>query len=108
YLAQPATDLAALWTDASYSTLPTAYGNDTTVRDEYSPIAQPADAYAGVPLRFTASSTDTSIPMSVHTNALRAHIGDATTTQLIAATGNHNDPSHFNPAATVSWFAAHI
>lgn len=108
YLAQSITDLSQLWANPSFSTLPAAYGNDTALRDQYNPISQPASAFAGVPLLFVASASDTTAVKTVQTDAMVAHLGAATTVYTVAATGNHNDGSHYRPQDTVNFFRANL
>ena len=72
------------------------------------PLSQPASAYAGVPLLFTASAADTSVTKAQHTDAFRTHIGSTTPNYLITATGDHMDASHFRAYDTVNFFRANL
>ena len=98
-------DLAALWANPSYTTLPAAYGNSTTARDASNPMALPAASFAGVPIAFVASAGDTAIAKTAHTDAMRTRLAGVTDTYLVTATGNHNtDASQFPPYLTGHFF----
>lgn len=103
FLAEPVCSLADKW--AERPTLRAAYRNDPALARANDPLRQPVSAYAGVPLLFTASPQDTVVPKAVHTDALRARLGDATSHRLIEASGDHSDPSHFPVATVLDWFA---
>jgi pimeloyl-ACP methyl ester carboxylesterase len=103
YLAQPAVDYDAIAANASFSTILDAYPS-TADRDDNNPLKQPGAAYAGVPLYITASTADTSIAKASNADALAALAGPHTTVRQVAATGNHNDPSHFRAQDTLRWF----
>lgn len=106
YLGQPVCDLVQLWSNPSFTTLPAAYDNDTALRDASNPINRAASTYAGVPLLFVASDSDTTVSKALHTDAMRTHIGSETTTYLVTSTGNHGDASHWRPADAVAFFGA--
>lgn len=106
YLAQPVLDLEWAAAQAAFTaSLATAYAT-TEARDANDPMKQAASAFGGVPLLVTASPSDTSVTKADNADAFLAKVGAGQMT-LLAATGNHNDPSHFLPSETVSHFQAH-
>ena len=108
YVTEPVCDLALLWSDPSFPTLSAAYGASTAARDANNPMAQPASAFAGVPIAFCASAADTIILKAGHTDAMRTKLAGVTETVLFTATGAHAAPAAYRPIDPVAWFAAHI
>lgn len=107
-LIDPVTSLTALWSNPSFPTLSAAYGASTTARDLNNPIVLPVSTFAGVPMLFSASASDTTISKTTHTDAMRTRLGSTVENALLVTTGVHNDPDAFRAKATLNWFASHI
>lgn len=105
YLAEPVCDLAYMAGTGSFPTIGTAYPT-TAERDANDPMKFPASAFAGVPMLFTASASDTTVSKVNNTDAMRTKLGSTVPNYLITATGIHADPSHFRPFDTLNFFRA--
>jgi hypothetical protein len=82
-----------------------AYGADLThALDSESPLTVPSDV-RGIRMMFWASPQDTVVPMSENTDlcAAQARRRGARVT-VVTTTGNHGDPSNFQPAQLLSAF----
>jgi hypothetical protein len=56
-------------------------------------------AFRLVPMRFYASPGDTVVPKAGHTDVLAALVAtSARESAVVVCTGNHGDPSHFQPS----------
>jgi hypothetical protein len=65
----------------------------------HDPLLIAASTFAGRRLRFYASTGDTVIPRASHSDPMAVHVsGTAAEATVISCTGNHGDPSHFQPA----------
>lgn len=107
-LVDPVCDLSLLWTNPGFASLPAAYGDDTAARDAHNPMVLPVESFAGVPLLFTASASDTTIPKAGHTDAMRTRLGSTVETRLITTTGTHNATDAFRAQETVNWLSSRI
>lgn len=105
YLAEPASNLEWVAGTGSYPTLNAAYAS-TAERDSYDPQKQPASAFAGVPMLFTASAGDTAILKTQNTDLMRSKLGTTVPNYLLTVSGSHNDPSHFRAMDTLNFFRA--
>lgn len=109
YLAHPSCDMHPRWAHPTrFPTMQAAYaGIEADVLD-HNPMSQPASAFAGVPLLFTASADDTTTPRAVHTDAFRSLLGSVTAHEVIDVTGEHMDPSHFRAQDALEFFVANL
>jgi len=106
YLAEAVCDLSEIWADVDYTSILTAYSSNTTLRDANDPMQFDAADFAGVPMLFVASASDTAVPKADHTDAMRTKLGTSVPNYLIAATGDHTHASHYNANATLQFFQA--
>lgn len=86
-----------------------AYGCDSstyaTKTAGYDPNLKPSSAYPIVPMRFVASYGDTVVPRVDHTDSLQGFLGPLMPeADIVDATGDHGDPSHFLPQDVVDFF----
>jgi len=65
------------------------------------PQNRPLSYSYSLPMRVYASYEDTLVPRATHADALAA----ATGCVVVDATGEHGDPSHFNPDDLIPWLA---
>lgn len=80
---------------------PTTYVTQTT---GYDPNLNTGRSYRGIPMRFYASPGDTTINKTTNTDVLAGLVaGIASENTVIVCSGNHGDPSHFQPADTVAF-----
>lgn len=103
----PVADLAWAAGSGLFPNIATVYPT-VAERDANDPMKLPVGAFAGVPLLFVASTSDTSVSKTANTDAMRARLGATVPNYLISATGNHQDPSMFRPTDTLDWFASNI
>lgn len=109
YLAQPVCDLTGANTNASAfkATVNTAWNNnDTTLINAWDPLKRSVADFAGVPMYFLASPSDTTVPKTGNTDAMRTRLGTSVPNWLFATTGNHGDASHFRAMDIVQFFKA--
>lgn len=106
-LTQAAADLESLSTGSLGSSISAAYPT-VAERDANDPMKFPAAAYADVPMLFTASPSDTTVPKATNTDAFRTKLGTTVPNYLITVTGNHADPSHFRAQDTLNFFRANM
>lgn len=71
--------------------------------DGHDPVNQlPGSAYAGLRMRWYASPSDTVVTKVANTDAMRAKVAPyVLENELIVCSGDHGDPSHFQPADTI-------
>lgn len=70
----------------------------------YDPMLVTASKYAGVRMRFYASASDLVVGKSENSDAMATLVtGYATEFEVIACSGNHGDPSHFQPTDYVDF-----
>lgn len=70
----------------------------------HDPLLVSAAAYANLPMQFFASPDDTVVNMAANTTAMAAHCHPSIyERQVIVCTGNHGDPSHFQPEVVYSF-----
>lgn len=106
YLSQPAVDYDTISANPSFSSINTAYPSEA-LRDASNPLMRSASSYAGVPLYITASASDTAISKTGNADALVTLVSGQTTVIQIAASGDHNNASHFRPGDMVQFFQSH-
>lgn len=71
----------------------------------HDPILKSASEFPLIRYRFTASSSDTSVPKVDNSDDFSALIASRGIEEtVVAASGNHGDPSHFNAADVVAFF----
>jgi hypothetical protein len=101
-----AADIASITTQPSFQAeIRTAYGPDLThALDSESPLTVPSDV-KGMRMIFWASPQDTVVPMAANTDlcAAEARRRGADVT-VVTTTGNHGDPSNFQPAQLLAAF----
>lgn len=108
YLAHPSCDMRPRWAQpAKFPTMQAAYAGVEADMLDHNPMSQPEEAFAGVPMLFTASAGDTTTPRTVHTDAFRSLLGSVTSHEVIDVTGEHMDPSHFRAQDALEFFATH-
>jgi hypothetical protein len=112
----PITSLNAAYTGAGAasftSSINTAYGitgigNSTYANKTYGhdPLLMNAIAFRNVPMRFYASTGDTVVLKSANTDLFQALISTSCRENVIVAcTGDHGDPSHFDATSYVDFF----
>lgn len=62
-------------------------------------------AFRNVPMRFYASPSDTVVPKANNTDPFKAFVQSSTRESVVVVcSGNHGDPSHFQPTDYVSFF----
>lgn len=110
-LVQAVCDLNATYVDhpAFDSTIDPAYGMSgysAIAVGAYDPYDRPASEYAGLRYRFYASPADTFVSKSLNSDAMAAKIASvALEAAVVAVTGDHGDPSHWNWAAFAPFIA---
>ncbi|NYD43927.1 alpha/beta hydrolase family protein [Nocardioides panaciterrulae] len=71
----------------------------------HDPAAAAAAAFRGVPMRFYASPSDTTVSKADNSDTLATLVaGYAPEATVVACTGNHGDASHFQPSDYVAFF----
>ena len=115
YLAQPVQDLASAYNTASayQTTIKNAWSNNISLVNAADPMQKAASAWLGIPVLFTASSSDTTVSKSTHTDAMRSKLGTTYATWnnpnwLYPASGNHGDVSHFRVNEMLNLFRANL
>ena len=79
------------------------YANKTWGND---PVLKQGFSLRHIPLRFYASSGDTVVPKANNTDVLAALVaGSCRESAVVACTGNHGDPSHFDATSYLAFFA---
>jgi alpha-beta hydrolase superfamily lysophospholipase len=73
----------------------------------HDPLLRPTD-YAGLPMLFVASPSDTTVTKSANTDAMIAALNGIATTTLITASGTHNDPSQYPASSIVAFFDQYV
>lgn len=103
-------DDASWWDGNPYAaTFRAAYGvsADWSDLDEkagpHDPIRRPSSAYAGLRAKLWASYDDLVVPRDENADAFAALVPSV---EVATSTGNHNDPSHYDPAAVVEFLRA--
>jgi alpha-beta hydrolase superfamily lysophospholipase len=82
-------------------TAPATYANMTYGND---PVLKWGAAFRSVPMRFYASPSDTVVPKANNTDVLAALVaGSSREHAVIVCSGNHGDPSHFQPSDYLSF-----
>lgn len=108
YVAEPACDLANVRAaNAGFTEIDTLYPASAD-KAAASPINLPTANYAGVPILFLASTSDTVVPKAANTDAMRTKIGGVTNAPLLPTTGAHTDYTHYNSGAALGWFSIAI
>ena len=110
----PVCNLANLYSLGTYtSAINTAYGITGIGNATYANLTWGNDpalmrgfSWRHVPMRFYASSGDTVVPKANNTDVLAALVaGSCRESAVVACTGNHGDPSHFDAASYLAFFA---
>jgi hypothetical protein len=79
------------------------YANKAFAHD---PVLKTGASFQGVWTRFYASASDTVVPKADNTDVLAALVaGSVAENTVVVCTGNHGDPSHFQPSDVVAFFA---
>ena len=74
------------------------WGNDPALKQGFN--------WRHIPMRFYASSGDTVVPKANNTDVLAALVaGSCRESTVVACTGNHGDPSHFDATSYLAFFA---
>lgn len=105
---QPCTNLSAMFAAnaGSYaSSIRTAYGiaadgsDYATKTSGYDPNLYTTSVWSGKSFRFYASSGDTVVSKTNNSDAMLTKVtsGGASVASVVSCTGNHGDPSHFQP-----------
>ena len=111
-LTYPACNLADLYAIGWDSAIDAAYGitgigNSVYENNTYGmdPMVKPANVYRDVPMRFYASYSDTLVPRAQNTDLMAAKVaGTRLEADVVACSGVHGDPSHFQPSDYVAFF----
>jgi hypothetical protein len=62
------------------------------------PELRPASQYPDIPVRFYASPGDTAVPMAPNSDLFsQKWDGKTSEHEVVVCSGNHGDPSHFQP-----------
>jgi hypothetical protein len=99
----PACNLTNMFANPSFTaSVTSAYGisggNYSSKTAGHDPVLLNWTGFKNMPMRFYASTGDTVVPETNHTDVLRALVaGHAREFVLISCTGDHGDPSHFQP-----------
>ena len=109
-----ACNLAAFYAESGYTAaINSAFGITGTAPNDYAtltaghdPVLRQGWEFRGIPMRFIASSADTTAVKTQNTDELYALVEPFTEdlTTDYSVTGNHQDPSHFIPADAVAFF----
>lgn len=106
----PACNLTAINAAGTFtSSIATAYdcdsGSFAYKTYGHDPCLKWGKAFRGVPMRFYASAGDTSINKSSNADYFQALISTSCSESVIqVCTGNHGDPSHFQPTDLVAFY----
>lgn len=88
--------------DAAYGINGTPYAVATAGHD---PVLHAANTYNGLRMRFYASAGDISVSKTDNSDQMAALVtGHATECDVVACTGTHGDPSHFQAADYLAFF----
>ena len=105
YLTDPAYDLRNRYVNSSTGNLEAAYGIDasgsnySTVTNGFDPALTEKIRYRGLPMRVRGSSTDGTVPFSLHGQKLAADLAFHNDVDLIDLnSGGHNNSNRFNAA----------
>lgn len=80
-------------------------GNYATQTSGHDPLLTTASAWSGLRWRAYASSGDVTVTKADNSDAMSTHIsGQATENTVVACSGGHGDPSHFQPSDYISFF----
>lgn len=106
----PATNLAACYNISSLkSAINNAYGGAAAYPVNsvgHDPMLYDPAVYTGVRFRCWASTGDTTVKKVDNADAFSALVAPVTAeASVVACTGNHGDPSHYQPADVVAFFA---
>lgn len=110
----PVCDLSWIFTASSYkSSLKTAYGfsddaDYATATSGHDPMLLAADSWSGLGMRFYASAGDTLVTKADNTDAMAARITGTAENDIVVCTGQHGDPSHFQPDDIMSFWSRYI
>jgi hypothetical protein len=70
----------------------------------YDPMLRNANLFNGIRMRFYASADDVVVGKTENSDAMNTLVtGHATETEVVACTGTHGDPSHFQASDYVSF-----
>lgn len=106
----PAVNLGAIYTEgtfaaainSAYSCVAGTYAAKTYGHD---PCLKWGKAFRGVPMRFYASESDATIIKDNNTDIFQPIIsGSCTESTIQVCTGDHGDPSHFQPSDLVAFY----
>lgn len=106
----PACNLAAVYAAGSFtSAINTAYSCDANTYAAktfgHDPCLKWGKAFRGVPMRFYASESDTTIVKDDNTDKFQPIITTSCSeSTIVLCTGNHGDPSHFQPSDLVAFY----
>ncbi len=90
--------------DGSYSRVTSLEG--WSVGNNHNALLVPAAAYTGIPMRFYASYSDTVVNRTANTDAFVTHVSAVVPeSTVITCTGDHGDPSHFQPSDVSAFLA---
>lgn len=107
----PACNLAAIYAAGTFaSAINTAYSCTSTTyaakTNGHDPALKWGKAFRNVYMRFYASPSDVTIPKADNTDVFQALIATSCfESTIVACTGVHGDPSHFQPADLVAFYA---
>ena len=99
----PACNLADVYSNATFTaSINTAYsisGDYATKTAGHDPVLIAGASFTGKRMRFYASPDDVTVPAATNSTAMAAVVAAyATESEVVACTGVHGDPSHFQSA----------
>jgi hypothetical protein len=102
----PVCSLTAAYSGSFTSSINAAYGgSDASQFAGHDPLAMNAIAYAGLRMKFYASTADNSVPAANHSIPLRTAVSPyAAEYDYTACSGDHGDPSHFRTVDVLAYF----
>lgn len=104
----PVCSLSTAYADPSFTaSINTAYsisGDYAAKTAGHDPLLLDGSMFTGLRMRFYASASDTSVPAGTHSTPMAALVEDyATENDVVACSGNHGDPSHFQSSDLLSF-----
>jgi hypothetical protein len=111
YGTRPATNLRHAFDTGYTAPITAAFGiagdgsDYATKTAGHDPMLRKGWEFRGVPMRFLASPSDTSIDKTLNADAFASLVGPYTTdVTILPTTGDHTDNSHFQPTDAVAFF----
>ncbi len=111
----PITNLANLYGAGTYTTaINTAYnipagGTYAVQTAGHDPNLLTASAFNNIPMRFYASSGDTTVSKTNNSDAMSTKMsGTSPEYTVVACSGNHGDPSHFQPSDIIAFYDRYL